>query len=461
MPVPVSKSPSPFTRAELEASIPFVPGYRLDGEIGQRLLDRVLDAFAAVEARARVRKKADQERLERTASALLANLLVARRNRHNAMIFVGVSFETSRYSGGDLSVEAMRRLREFFWTGGLAEGQRGYWSTEEFDRHTVVRRHSRTTRLRATPRLLDWVSEAGISLTALPKSPKYAVRRQRATDLVLIRKDERDPESRPAPDPGPEPDDVKASRAIIAETNRLIAAAAIELPMTAWDLRARDAVEDTSEGEQIARIAGGDQSSITLTRRFNGSWSSGGRLYGGFWQNLKKRYRRQLTINGVETVELDYARLHPTLLYAQAGLKLEFDPYLPAGFDRSMRDVGKEIFGRLLNSKTVVNASRWSRPTKTPEDLSLADFRGLVQALIEMHQPIEEVFGTGASLRLQHLDSEILLKVLARMNDLGVVALPVHDSVIVAEPWAEELHQAMGAAYHDITGHEDIQINQA
>jgi hypothetical protein len=458
VPIPVSKSASLFTRAELEASIPFVAGYRLDGEIGQRLLHRVLDAFSAVEARTRARKKADQERLERTASALLANLLVARRNRHNAMIFVGVSFETSRYSGGDLSVEALRKLREFLWADGLVEGQQGYYSQERWDSETTVHRHSRTTRLRATARLLGWVEEAGIDLAALPKSSAYGIRRERASDLVLISDGE--PSSAAVSGPGPEPDDVKASRAIIAETNRLIAAAAIELPATAWERRAADAVEDTSEGEQIARIAGGDQSSITLTRRFNGSWSSGGRLYGGFWQNLKKRDRRQLTINGVETVELDYARLHPTLLYAQAGLKLDFDPYLPDGFDLRMRDVGKETFGRLLNSKTVVNASRWSRPAKAPENLSLADFRRFAQALIEMHRPIAGVFGTGASLRLQHLDSEILLKVLARMNALGVVALPVHDSVIVARPWAEDLHQAMRAAYHEVTGHEDIQIKQ-
>lgn len=280
MPVPVSKSPSPFTRAELEASVPFVPGYRLDGEVGQRLLDRVLDAFAAVEARDRSRKKADQERLERTASALLANLLVARRNHHNAMIFVGVSFETGRYSGGDLSVEALRKLREFLWADGLVEGQRGYYSQTRWDSESTVHRHSRTTRMRATERVICWIKEAG-------------------------------------------------------------------------------------------------------------------------------------------------------------------------------------TFGRLLNGKTVVNASRWSRPTKAPEDLSLADFRRFAQALIEMHRPIAEVFGTGASLRLQHLDSEILLKVLARMNDLGVVALPVHDSVIVAKSWAEDLHQAMRAAYHEVMGHEDIQINQA
>lgn len=449
--MPVPKSPSQFTSAELEASVPFAPDLRLGGEIGQRLLDRILDAFAAVEGRARARKAVDQERLVRTASALLANLLAARRNRHNAAIFVGVSFQTDSYTGGDLSAEYMRKLRNFLWSDGLVEGQGGYYSQERWDSETTVHRHSRTTRLRATPRLLSWIEEAGIELVALPKSPNYGVRRERTTDLIVMRDD--------GLAPGPEPEGVKASRSIIAEANRLIAAAAIGVPDIAWEVRAGDG--DASEGEQLARVLAGDLTSISLSRKFVGSWSSGGRLYGGFWQNLKKRHRRLLTIDGVPTVELDYGRLHPTLLYAQAGLSLDFDPYLPEGFGPDLRDLGKATFGRLLNSKTTVQASAMSRPASAPEDLSLVDFRRFAQALMDMHGPIRSAFGTGASIGLQYLDSEILMKVLDRMNGIGVVALPIHDSLIVARPRAEALRGAMRTAYRDVTGYEDVLINQA
>ena len=448
--MPVPKSPSQFTSAELEASVPFAPGLLLDGEIGQRLLDRVLGAYAAVEGRARARKADDQQRHERTDSALLANLLAARRNRHNAMVFVGVPFEAARYTGGDLSVTSLAKLRDFLWSEGLVEGQRGYWSTERWDSETTVHRHSRTTRLRPTPCLLSWVEEAGIELAALPRSLNYGVRRERTTDLIVMR------DGLAA---GPEPETVRASRSIIAEANRLIAAAAIGVPDSAWEVQAGDG--DTSGGEELARVLAGDLFSISLSRKFVGSWSAGGRLYGGFWQNLKKRQRRLLTIDGVPTVELDYGRLHPTLLYAQAGLSLDFDPYLPEGFSPELRDLGKTTFGRLLNSKTAVQSSTMSRPADVTAGLSLVDFRRFVQALLDMHEPIRSAFGTAASVRLQYLDSEILLKVLDRMNGLGVVALPVHDSVIVARPWAEALRGAMRTAYRDVTGYEDILINQA
>tara|TARA_R110002124_G_scaffold68671_1_gene185464 strand:+ start:14571 stop:15674 length:1104 start_codon:yes stop_codon:yes gene_type:complete len=365
------------------------------------------------------------------------------------MIFVGVSFQTDSYTGGDLSAVSMSKLRNFLWSEGLVEGQSGYYSQERWDSETTVHRHSRTTRLRATARLLNWVEEAGIELAALPKSPNYGVRRERTADLIVMRDD--------GLDPGPEPEGVKASRSIIAEANRLIAAAAIGVPDSVWEVRAKDA--DPSDGEELARVLGGDLSSISLYRKFVGSWSSGGRLYGGYWQNLKKRYRRLLTIDGVPTVELDYGRLHPTLLYAQAGLSLDFDPYLPKGFDPDLRDLGKTTFGRLLNSKTAVNAATMSRPAAAPEGLTLADFRRFAQALMDMHEPIRSAFGTSASVGLQYLDSEILLKVLDHMNGLGAVALPVHDSLIVTRPWAEHLRQAMKTAYRDVTGYEDILIN--
>ena len=49
------------------------------------------------------------------------------------------------------------------------------------------------------------------------------------------------------------------------------------------------------------------------------SFSLGGRFYGGWWQNIPSPYRADITINGTRTVEMDYPRLHPTLLYAECG----------------------------------------------------------------------------------------------------------------------------------------------
>lgn len=437
--------------------MPFQPDLRLDGDAGARFGARVVAALEAASTRSRRRRPADQQRHEQTVSALLANLLTARRNRHSDLIFVAVPFQAGWYAGTDLSETSMGALRDFLLDAGLLEGQRGYIRWDRWDSETVVQGHARRSRLRATPALLDWAREAGIDLAAHRGAPNHGVVRQPSESLVEMRHSAFGRFA--GVDPGPEPESVKASRAVIAETNRLIAAADIGLVGAKRSMGSVEA-EPGDDAELRARVQAGDHSAITLRRIFNGAWTSGGRLYGGFWQNLKKAERRGLTIDGEATVELDYGRLHPTLLYARAGLALTFDPYLPEGFDPRLRPAGKATFGRLLNSDGPVEVARMSRPAGTPPDIPVAEYRRFAEALVRLHAPIASTFGTSASLALQFTDSEMLIRVLNCMNQLGAPALPIHDSVIVAGRWADDLHAAMERAYRDVTGREDVEVNR-
>jgi hypothetical protein len=437
--------------------MPFQPDLRLDGDAGARFGARVLAELEAGSSRTRKRRAADQLRHERTVSALLANLLTERRNRHSVLIFVAVPFQARWYSRTDLSETSMRALRDFLWAGGLIEGQRGYTRWDPWDSETVIAGHARRSRFRATESLLSWADEAGIDLSAPRGAPNHGVVRQPSESLVVIRPSTSGRFA--GVDPGPEPESVKASRAIIAETNRLIAAADIAVAGPARPTLAAGS-EPADDDELRARVQAGDHSAITLRRIFNDTWTAGGRVYGGFWQNMRKAERRRLTIDGEPTVELDYARLHPTLLYARAGMRLTFDPYLPAGFDPRLRPAGKATFGRLLNSDGPVDVARIRRPNGMPPDIPVEEYRRFAAALIRIHEPIASAFGTSASLALQFADSEMLLRVLDRMNRLGAAVLPIHDSVIVADRWADELQAAMEAAYRDVTGDDDIEVTR-
>ncbi|TPN61708.1 hypothetical protein FJ980_34005, partial [Mesorhizobium sp. B1-1-5] len=53
-----------------------------------------------------------------------------------------------------------------------------------------------------------------------------------------------------------------------------------------------------------------------LYRVYNGGWTLGGRMYGGWWQQVRSRDRKHFVIDGGETVEVDYEMLHPRLVYA-------------------------------------------------------------------------------------------------------------------------------------------------
>ena len=66
-----------------------------------------------------------------------------------------------------------------------------------------------------------------------------------------------------------------------------------------------------------------DRSERRLRRVFTrGRFDSGGRLFGGFWQSLKKKERLAgLVIDGDAVVELDYDQMAPTILYGLSGVE--------------------------------------------------------------------------------------------------------------------------------------------
>lgn len=69
-------------------------------------------------------------------------------------------------------------------------------------------------------------------------------------------------------------------------------------------------------------------SHVHLRRIFaRGQMNLGGRFYGGWWQNIPKNYRRYITINGCQTVEVDFSTLHPTLLFLENKLNPPVDFY--------------------------------------------------------------------------------------------------------------------------------------
>lgn len=256
-------------------------------------------------------------------------------------------------------------------------------------------------------------------------------------DIIILR--EATPET---PD---EPTDVRASRAVLERLNARLAAASIVLPEDAWGrvterylVRREDADERLVAGEEAKE----------LYRIFKGGWEYGGRLYGGWWINLPKLERQLLQLDGEAVVERDYARLHPTMLFARKGLRLEHDIYSVPGYSgEGVRDLGKRTFNRLINrsSDTPLRlAATADDQVQLPVGVRFSDF---VRDFADHLAPIREWFGTGVGLRLQREDSDLALAVLDRLLHAGVLALPVHDSFIVARRHEPSLVAAMEGAF--------------
>jgi hypothetical protein len=163
-------------------------------------------------------------------------------------------------------------------------------------------------------------------------------------------------------------------------------------------------------------------------RVFNGEWGLGGRLYGPFWLNLPKRRRAQLTIDGTCVVEHDFAQLHPRLLYAQLGVKLDGDAYTVAGYETNRREIklGWNILLNAPSRRTAILALARELGGPAPQARSAE----IVRAIERRHEPIRGALGSGLGLRLQRVDSDLMMSIEARCLREGIIALPVHDSLI-------------------------------
>lgn len=172
-----------------------------------------------------------------------------------------------------------------------------------------------------------------------------------------------------------------------------------------------------------------------LYRIFNNrSFERGGRFYGGWWQNIPKDFRKYIEINRKTTVEVDYSGHHIRMLYALEGLAPPDDPYDISGFDR---DTLKEAMMIMINSPTRLRA------TKKIEHMVADNSAQLIRSMTERHSQIQHHFFTSAGLSMMYKDSQLAEKVMLEMMKRGATVLPVHDSFIVRNSYADELEQVM------------------
>jgi hypothetical protein len=141
-------------------------------------------------------------------------------------------------------------------------------------------------------------------------------------------------------------------------------------------------------------------------RRFD----RGGRLFGGFWENLPKPVRLQgIRIDGEQVVGLDYSQLNPLLAYHVAEADLPAgDAYTLSGLEKS-RDGVKKVFNAMLFKHPVVKFPKGARDL-FPRKVKCKD---VTDAILLRHPMLKGVLSypeTGH--QLQFLESEIMMRVL-------------------------------------------------
>ena len=191
-----------------------------------------------------------------------------------------------------------------------------------------------------------------------------------------------------------------------------------------------------------------------LRRIFNnGAFGQGGRLYGGFWQGMTSGDRQEhILIDDDAIVELDYGQMSVMLYYAVAGLQPpEGDLYdlSEHGISFEHRKGVKKVVQAIINSETL--PGRYPTGTKAlfPKSLRFCD---LLKAIEAKHRGIFASMISGVGMQMFRLESDILVGVLLELQEQGVVALPIHDAVLVADEHKEVAREIMIAVFRRHTG---------
>ena len=188
-----------------------------------------------------------------------------------------------------------------------------------------------------------------------------------------------------------------------------------------------------------------------LCRIFNnGSFTNGGRLWGGFWMNLSKPKRHDdLLINRENIVELDYGQMALRLLYGKVGAPIpDGDLYRIPGLE-AFRDGVKKV----INSALYTDKLQSRMPQGTRQHFGdHISYNQVLSAIRQHHAPIADHLFSGIGMELQFLESEVTVFVLQSLNAKGITALPLHDGVFIPRSAKGEAIKTMEWSFKQMTG---------
>ncbi|ODA97300.1 hypothetical protein BFX40_02360 [Mesorhizobium sp. SEMIA 3007] len=198
---------------------------------------------------------------------------------------------------------------------------------------------------------------------------------------------------------------------------------------------------------QRIEIDGQPQAAYKLTRRFllrspsdRTAFNLHGRLYGAFWISMPKAQRGGLTINGEPIADLDYASMFPRLAYARVGTEPPTgDLYAIPGLEEHRAGV-KAGLSALLSTETEMTRLPPKVKDALPTGWTASRFR---EAVATKHPALVPLFGRDIAMDLMFTESCILVAVLLRLSRMGIVALPMHDGIMVAASYSIYAIQVM------------------
>ena len=416
---------------------------KVKGPVGPRIYDRLDEIQEEVEAgegRTRTRPASVSDDFVKCIRAICLDLFHA--NKVDPVMVTGVHRNHNQLTK-NASYPTFVTARTF---GAALDGLHATGYVEEVSKGTEG--SGKTTRVRATPQLIQKMSVIGFSKPDISDNAegiRLALTNGKSKSKVRTAYSDNAETAR--------------WRANLDVINREIGRHVIGLNRTRTELDDLEVQRRMSASLAAAKEKKPydyqrlDMDAVRLHRVFNSAdWCDGGRYYGGWRQNVPKEYRRFIFIDGKDTCEYDYSSIHPRLLYAQSGHRwpLNQDPY-EAPHGPELRDAVKSAFLIMLNMQGTIQKRQVPGFDSATADMTWDHF---VKGIVETHAPISKFLGTGTGVKLQRIDADIAEAVMLKFTKMHYACLPVHDSFITLASLGDELIDYMKQVVRETQGIE-------
>lgn len=195
------------------------------------------------------------------------------------------------------------------------------------------------------------------------------------------------------------------------------------------------------------RFAGELQTPTALRRMFllrsmhdGHTFDLSGRLFGGWWQDMKSDLRHLITIEGEPIADLDFSACFANLAYIRTtGRLYQGDPYDIPGLEQH-RDAAKMAMLSLLSRSHDMRRLSSELKEALPEGWTA---RRLVESFARHHPDLAESFGRDIGVELMAAESRIMVALLLKLETLGIPAMGLHDGIQVAASQRGKAAEAM------------------
>ena len=212
---------------------------------------------------------------------------------------------------------------------------------------------------------------------------------------------------------------------------------------------------ETKVGSQRISIS---QNNKFVSRIFSkASWTNNGWFYGGFWQQVDKKFRKDIYLNDKPTVEVDYKGIHPSILSINKGKAFkgyEMNELILPGLNKEQQTKALKLLIFIALSASSKQQAYKAYRASSDLPLNNIELSKLINSFLELNPQFTGELFNDQIVNLMYQDSLITEYVIKKFTYSDLPILTVHDSFIIQYDQVLNLKKYMTEASIAVLGRQ-------